>query len=367
MKQNPGKGAVFLILLGVAIAASVAGKFAAAGFKNLLDTHTHTHIYDFLQVVDSTTNFGEVWESEAYEWAVRIENTGQEEIKIDKFRFSCNCLVIEPPSLSIPSGESREVKLKLDLTAKVSATDTQQVRKFDVSIAPVVLNEPDVTPKWWTIRGLVRPVIRRSNLKLDFGSIPHKSQPLASREMTIQAELRLDRLEASDSTGRFQVTVKPNSDRTQFTMNVEPRGHFPTGPFVGQIELRPVGEKGQQFPSLRVPLQGEIVDDIQASPPMVIFGLRNVGENAKESFTLRSQTNQPFQILSMETSKKEFSVDAVSSSEAKVTHDISVNANIHELGESEGKLQISIRDSDGQKRSLVVVLRYHGMAANKQS
>ena len=52
-------------------------------------------------------NFGEVWEDTQFKMVLPITNHRNQDIEIKRFHKSCNCSQIEPPSLTIPAGQTR--------------------------------------------------------------------------------------------------------------------------------------------------------------------------------------------------------------------------------------------------------------------
>jgi len=71
-----------------------------------------------LVVAEDRLDFGEAFEQDTFRWTFPIENRGKEEIHITGFGLSCNCATVTPRSLTIPPGETAEVALTLDLTAR---------------------------------------------------------------------------------------------------------------------------------------------------------------------------------------------------------------------------------------------------------
>src|SRR5712691_6122205 len=68
-----------------------------------------------LKVAAERLNFGITWEQPEFKWTVPIRNNSDREIEIENFVKSCNCASIEPRSLVIPAGETRDVQLTFDL------------------------------------------------------------------------------------------------------------------------------------------------------------------------------------------------------------------------------------------------------------
>ncbi len=71
-----------------------------------------------LHVPPSLLSLGQVWEAARYELILPIFNNSDREVEIEKFITSCGCVNISPSQLRIPSRESREISLELNLSPK---------------------------------------------------------------------------------------------------------------------------------------------------------------------------------------------------------------------------------------------------------
>ncbi|MCO6453808.1 MAG: DUF1573 domain-containing protein [Pirellulaceae bacterium] len=61
-------------------------------------------------------DFGKVWSTAKFDWTLLIRNKGRSKVEFAEFTSSCNCLTVEPRRLIVGPGETRELRLVLDLT-----------------------------------------------------------------------------------------------------------------------------------------------------------------------------------------------------------------------------------------------------------
>jgi hypothetical protein len=81
-----------------------------------------------LWIPAESLDFGTVYEDEYLSWTLPIENHKPVSVEIESFSTSCNCLLIDPPTLTIGPSERRDLRLKVDLTSKSRADDRVEVR-----------------------------------------------------------------------------------------------------------------------------------------------------------------------------------------------------------------------------------------------
>src|SRR3712207_7212801 len=66
-----------------------------------------------------------LFRSSDFSWVLPITNHWKQDIEITKFRTNCVCSRIEPAALLIPSGQTREVCLSLDLRSEEHTSELQ--------------------------------------------------------------------------------------------------------------------------------------------------------------------------------------------------------------------------------------------------
>ncbi|MBY0231201.1 MAG: DUF1573 domain-containing protein [Gemmataceae bacterium] len=139
MPSQPAPSRTVVVLCG--LIALVGCVLVAAAAKITADATRPRPVQqakrESLVVDPARLDFGEVLENERFAWTLPIENRGDAEARITKFQENCVCAKFDPPSLVIPPGETREVRLTLDLTRKPEDRG-EAARPFAVLVEPIV-------------------------------------------------------------------------------------------------------------------------------------------------------------------------------------------------------------------------------------
>src|SRR5258707_459188 len=110
-----------------------------------------------LLVEERHLSFGESPEDPAFLWVLPIQNTTEEDIKIDGFTASCSCAAIKPSSVTVPARGSAEVRLALDLR-RPHGDPTIEPRGFMVHVEPRISNSVGGNQPGWVVHGKVLPI-----------------------------------------------------------------------------------------------------------------------------------------------------------------------------------------------------------------
>jgi hypothetical protein len=315
---------------------------------------------DQLLVRPGNLDFGQAWEDSRFQWILPIENTGAGEIEIEDLVPSCTCLSIEPRTLTIPALGKRNVALTLDLTARRSKAPETEWRDFEASILARIKkdtkNVPDIE---WVVRGRVHTPIRVEPVVVDLGRQSAASQPLTPAKVVVNSYVPLNGLVAKSDAPLIQIETKASSSEgLAFELTVLP-GALPIGPLEYRIVLTPVLRDDTRLPSKYLPLVGQILDDIQASPPQVILGAREVGDIVEETITIYSLTHQSLKVRGV-TSEGEGLSGQVLESQPFAHPVISVKQRVAKEHEQRGKLIVTLL-RNGKDTQVDIPVSYLGM------
>lgn len=196
-----------------------------------------------LQVPLDSLDFGEVWEQSRYPWTLPIRNTGEHPVVIDEFLLSCGGVRVEPPTLSISPGETREGSIVLDLTAARAARESRGWSVFAVTVAPKVRG-PDAAKvaARWKVQGRVRAAVEIDRSAVDFGAASDLGQPLPAAVAIVKRRDMVARLDAMSQSGGFDVTIRPEMDH-RYTLTATPKTKLPLGEIRDHIWVYPLRER----------------------------------------------------------------------------------------------------------------------------
>jgi hypothetical protein len=319
-----------------------------------------------LVIPSSCLDFGEVWENKGFDWPLVVQNPTSEDVGIREFGFSCSCTGIEPKALNIPAGESREIRLTIDLRARKEADVTAEPRSFDVTIYPQ-LGEKGTKSSGlaWTIRGRVRSAIRLEQLFVDLGRHSEASQPLPAQEMLVTTFVPLHRLIATTDSPDLQVSVAPKAETPgQFRVVILPKT-FEIGAIDAKITLVPQQTEHQALLGKTLTVRGRIVNDIEVSPPSAAFGARSVGEVVEETVSLHSLTGRHFEVTRTSVDGDGLIVDRAARDEASEPRFL-LRQRIAKKGEQTGRVTIAVHAADAKETQVVLEVSYLGIDPEQQ-
>ncbi|MHB1426673.1 MAG: hypothetical protein ACYC3I_26230 [Gemmataceae bacterium] len=309
-------------------------------------------------------NFGEVWEDTHFSMVLPITNHRDHDIEIRRFYKTCNCSQIEPPSLTIPARQTREVLVTLDLTPRKAEEFGVSMRDFEVGIAPEVPGERQ--GKEWTIRGRVRSAIQSDPPLIDFGNVSELSPTMSIQRVRLTTLDSVANLTAACSSANFDVKVEKSSTgkANEFDLVIALKEVAKRGEIRCTISIVPQLTDNRRLPPRRVEVFGRIVSDIEASPPTIIFGTLPVGGSKSETVTLQSLTGRTFTVMGMRCEGVGLSVERATTSEG-VGLDFVVKQKGEQRGEQNSRVFFKVVHSGGREEDFVVVVSYCGIEAKE--
>jgi len=252
-----------------------------------------------IYVPSDRLEFGEVWESDRFEWTFPIENRGTHPVAVTGIAGSCQCTTVEPQQFTLETGQRIEIRAVIDLREKAKGKLDANPRDFSVTLTPLVKLEPGEkrTPTEWTIRGRIRPLLS-APAEVHLGTHSDLRPDLLPRSFVVDSFVPLQSLNASTESELVEVAVHADEkvgNRYRIDLRTKPGADFSLGEYATAVTLRPVGESGP-LPTSTVLLSGRIVSDVQADPPEILFPTRSVNDVVEELVTLRSLTGIPFTV-----------------------------------------------------------------------
>src|SRR5262249_15233483 len=135
------------------VAAYYVGAIAANGFSSR-ENRPQAVVVDGLSVEANSLSLGEVWETPNHTVSLMITNVSSETRKIKQFATSCDCTAIEPSTLIIDPGSSKEIKVHLNLTHRQPYQLGMERWPISVQIRPV-FDQSFVSNDGWKVAGVV--------------------------------------------------------------------------------------------------------------------------------------------------------------------------------------------------------------------
>jgi hypothetical protein len=357
--MSEGRGRGLRTLFPIVLILVLAGLGGAAAAVLLLNS-AHIDAMNGLEPASDHLDFGEVWEDTQFSMVLPITNHRGQDIEIKQFIKSCNCSRVEPPSLTIPARQTREIRLILDLTAKKPEEFAADSRDFEVNISPEIPDERRST--WWTIRGRVRSVLQSNLPRIDFWKVSELSQSSHVKKATLKARNRIQNLAVTCSCPNVEVQVeKPSTtNANQFDVLVALKKPKKRGAIRCSIMIVPELSDGSQLPPRQLEVLGDIVSDIEASPSNIFFAGCPVGTSKSQTVSLRSLTDQPFEVKGTRCEGDGLSVEHQGRA-SKGGLALGVVQKIEWRGEQNGKVFFRIARPGGSEEEVVVHVSYSGL------
>jgi hypothetical protein len=302
--------------------------------------------------------FGTVWESDKFAWTLPIKNHDDQDLHITGFANTCTCVSITPRALTVPAGETREVRVELDLRAGKDARFDLSPFPFVAEVVPLV-GIDQVAGARWELRGEVRPAVRVEKVLLEFGQRSERAKTWEPKRVKVIVADGFTVAAISPHSCFGARLEPPGKEPGRYDLVVVPRGVTPIDSYSFDVLLTPKSSAGEELTPQRLAVRASVVGDVQASVRQVLFGARSVGEQAEETLTLSSLTGQAFELTNVEASLRGLHVKAASDSSAtERLYHFQLTALV--VGEQRGEVTFQYRLADGHSAKLTLPVMYLG-------
>jgi hypothetical protein len=312
----------------------------------------------WLAVDPQYLNFGTVWEQADFGWTLPIENRTDEDLPITRFAGTCGCIVqIQPPSLTIPRGQTASVSLSLYLLTPDSQA-TPEVRDFHMRLTPII-DKPAYNHPGWIVSGKLRKGVRLSSRSILFWKDIVRGQVAAVETVNITSPVFLNTVAAKYDPSALTVRIRPSKEKAgyEFFLDVQPGADLPGGQFVQDFQIEPILDSGERLPATRIRAEGVVSEVVQAIPSSLDLGAQPVGTTQKATVVLRSVTGKPFTIEKIEAGKN-LTVMIAKSTQSEQWFEISQP--VAGAGPQEAEVRFFAREAQGKLIDLSVQVKCYG-------
>jgi hypothetical protein len=277
---------LFCLLVAIAI--------AAGAILPSLRSPPSVEVGNVAQIAASSLDLGSLWESEEHVSTVTVENKEPTPVEVESVQTTCNCLSVEPQQFVLQPGERRELRLKIDLTAK-------SPQPSDLSLQLSLLLKAETSagkqrgPEW-TLRGNVRRVLTLTN-NTHFGRISELAQPLQPLSIPVEVLTPLGSITAECDVPGFIPSLQVTKNVGKGSIQITAPSQLAVGSYQGFVTLRTVLPSGDPLPSRKVRFQVTVVSDLTADPPSIQVGGRHLGETFAETVIIHSLTNRSVPVI----------------------------------------------------------------------
>lgn len=317
-----------------------------------------------LRIPADRLHFGQTWQNISFPWDLPIENPGTERIVIERFSTSCQCLSLEPTTLTLAPGERATLRLSLDLTRFLRGTG--EVKDFGVKIVPHIQGSVNLEPGW-TIEGRVRDCLSLPIATVDFGYELVQGESFPSRPLKVLAHAMVKELSAVNNQKAFTVKAVHNNER-EFELQITPQAGVGVGYFASEIEIEAILSDGTRSTAARAGVKGMVRRPVGFVPEALHLGIRTVGDFVMESVALRSLKGQRFSVVDVRTVSLDTQVTPTFTTTAEPAAQFTIKTLITHEGPHKDELLFTVRrEMDDTPMTIPLLVSYHGKPTKSNS
>jgi hypothetical protein len=345
--------------LGRASLTILIAAFAVVGLGRVRSTPTGPPARPPLLRADNL-DFGDAWEDPRFGWVVPLTNPGSRPVRVDDVRASCGVAVADAGPFTLAPGQTRPLRLTLDLTPK-PAEAADRPREFAAELALATRPDPDGPPgrEAVPVRGRVRPVLDVRPRDPAFPTRSERAGPPSATFAVVPA-VPLETLTAVADTPGFVTTLRQNGPGGSLVVIVTATAPRPVGPFAAEVRLIPVRANGEPLPERVVTVRGRVVPDVAADPPRVTVGCRAVGEEAEEVVAVSSLTGRVVAVESVTAAGDGLTAELLPADGGGPR--VRARQRVARAGALNGRVELVVRPEGGGPVSLSVPVVGYGTA-----
>jgi len=305
----------------------------------------------------STLKIGEVWLDDAYTCDVPIRNLSTKDVVVTRFKTSCSCTKVTPASLVIPAGRAATIQVTLDLSPVTSDEASQEVREFNVMIAPV-LEEHLPGQISWTMTGRVRSPFAIPDRRALQDVVKGRGQ---SQVIKVFSFSGLDQVAARAELAKVSVSVLETGG--EFSLTLAPDDSLPLGSFKSRVLVSVTTKDGDTCPDIPISFLFDIVNDVVCTPSSVVAGPQRIGRTYSEKLVLSSRADDPFVVQRVDTpvTSKVVLAPTIGQRQSTAAQTYDLTQQIELPGSVQQYVRFHIqRTADGVIEEVIVPILYHG-------
>jgi hypothetical protein len=288
-----------LLLAGVVVLALAAVGLTRrdALFPGSPTPHTATAEPEQLLVIpDGRDSFGEVWLSKDFAWTFPVVNRGDQPVAVRDAIGSCTCLSVSPRRFTLQPGQTQVITAHIDLTMK-----HRQDGPSGFVITYEVADDAGQSKLGgkWVVTGNVRTLVMLDK-PLDFGRRSVLAQPLKPVSVVARFGTKVDSVTAQSASPELRAEITPRGPDGRYLLTLTPTGRFPVGPLNTAVVLKIKPASGDER-SERLSVAGQIIPDVEASPPSYPGGGQLIGTALEFDVSVSSGSGQPFAVVGVKT------------------------------------------------------------------
>lgn len=306
-----------------------------------------------LTVDPAHLDFGEVWETDNFEWAAPVRNHTASPVQVSAYSSSCSCVAAASKAV-IPSGGTTPLTFRIDLRAtRCLGTEQQAVRDAKIQVALGRDTSPTEKPVGVELRGRVRSALAVSARAIDFGRFAATVTP-QPRVVALRGLVALRSLDVAVE-GPSVVAELKGAGPDKWELHVRPTSSV-VGRHEAKVKLTPTTATGERVPAITIPVAFDVLHDIQPDSSLVPLGAGRIGETLSGMLTVSSLSGRPFPLPTCESGV------ATSAEPAQASHTFKIERTVAATGNHVVPVVVRGRDADGRPFELRVEVQWYGVS-----
>jgi hypothetical protein len=300
-------------------------------------------------------DFGRIWQGTTAQRQLRIRNNSDETITITRFRTSCGCAGVTPPSVAIPAKTEQIVSLEISLPTYNTIGDGTP---YSLTIIPEI-DSPTANALKWIAAAHVDQLLLWSPSSMWFDAPLESHSIHRSRKVAVTSSIPLSSLDVSGcdelatldllqkSNSSYELAVRLRNDIARFKRfrdQIKFKAQLPTGEIV---------EIGGPIIAGRVPA------DVEPSISEVDLGVVRVGDIIERHFSLRTTDGKAMSAIYCRPSSNDTSARVVSSKTNSAV--LLVSQRIGQLGNQSRLLCIDVELGKPKRNRIEIPITFVGI------
>ncbi|MFO0803829.1 MAG: hypothetical protein U0791_12010 [Gemmataceae bacterium] len=245
----------------------------------------------------SSLDFGEVWESEQFEWPLTFKNEPSRPIVMEQLRGDCSCATVGSLPLAVAPHSHETIRLTIDLF-KFRPSGREEVTPYRLELNGEVLEGSLRRPISAVLSGRVKRAVHMEQSTLDFGSQSVRTANI-EKTLSLTTSQEVHALEFDKSPLWAFEATREKSDVIKAGHRWVVAARFHPKPFPmkidGSLSIHPTDANGKRLTTIRMDLRGELVQDVVARPSTIHI-LLGRATKSEETISLLSLTGSPFTV-----------------------------------------------------------------------
>jgi hypothetical protein len=350
--------AITLLALAAVLCAAVAGTVLGRWLK----PNRPVDAQPILVIDANYLNFGEVWATNQFEWRLPLRNNTQSELTLESLTGDCSCLLVNPLPLRIASGQEAQVTLRLDLTRRCMGVGADPFASIPhpIQLRAAVRYGETTQDLNWLLEGRVKPAVILSKRRLDFGRLwdpPSKIERSVALRTAPGVEIQSFSLEGG--AGRLSAELRQTSSfQPELVVCLAPL--VAPGQYQGEVQVIPVTDTGELLGAVRLPVEWENLQEIQAETTTLDFGVHPVGSKTEQTLALISLSGNPFSVTDCRSHGNTGADIVRDRLEATDSVRVTVRQQVEHLGDVHGEIRLLGVTASGDPFTITCRTRYYG-------